>query len=321
QCSMFNTTHTFVGVAIAGAGAGKWARNASITAVIASNFPDIDSIAGLWGTGAYLDHHRGITHSLIGVPVFALVGSGVMYLFSGKFWRTYAIALLAMATHPALDYLNSYGVRPFLPWSNRWYYGDVVFIFDAYLDVILLLGIVAGWLWPRRRALIAASSLLVALGYIGIMSELHHLASSKIEAVVAKTRGVENWAVLPEAFRPLEWAGMIESETEVTKFAVYALPHRACCLDPSIYMKRSNASELITEAASAQAAATLLRFARFPVARVEGLPSGYLVTFLDFRFYREATNTALASEVTLDQSLRVTHEQLSFIQQINGGTG
>jgi inner membrane protein len=314
---MFNTTHTFVGIAIARAGTGKWARNATLTAVIASNFPDIDSIAGFWGTAAYLDHHRGITHSLIGVPIFALVVSGVMYLFSENFWRTYAIALIAMATHPALDYLNSYGVRPFLPWSNRWYYGDVVFIFDAYLDVILLLGIVAGWLWTRRRALAAISSLVLALGYIAIMVELHHLASSKVEAVVAKTRGAENWAVLPEAFRPLDWEGMIESETEVMKFPVDALPQGPCCLDPNINMKRSNTSELITEAASAESAAALLRFARFPVARVGRLPSGYLVTFLDFRFYREATNSSLAAEVTLDQSLRVTHEQLSFVQRIN----
>ena len=87
---MFNTTHTFVGIAIARAGTEKWARNAMITAVLASNFPDIDSITGLWGTAAYLDHHRGITHSLIGVPIFALILSGVIYLFpkiSGEHMR------------------------------------------------------------------------------------------------------------------------------------------------------------------------------------------------------------------------------------------
>src|SRR5881396_529045 len=65
QCSMFNSTHTLVGFAIARTGAGKWTRHATATAVIASNLPDIDSIAGLWGTAAYLNHHRGITHALI----------------------------------------------------------------------------------------------------------------------------------------------------------------------------------------------------------------------------------------------------------------
>ena len=99
---MFNSTHTFVGLAIARTAPEKWVRNATATAVIASNLPDIDSIAGLWGTAAYLDHHRGITHSLIGVPLLALLLSSVIYFFSGKFGKTYAIAVIAMATHPVL---------------------------------------------------------------------------------------------------------------------------------------------------------------------------------------------------------------------------
>src|SRR5215831_8519072 len=159
---MFNTTHTFVGIAIARAGTHKWARNAMITAVLASNFPYIDSIAGLWGTATYLDHHRGITHSLIGIPVLAFLLSAIIYFFSGNFGKTYAIALIAMATHPALDYLNPYGVRPFLPWNTKWYYGDLVFIFDPYLDLILVTGLIAGWFWPRRFRIAAFSSFLLA---------------------------------------------------------------------------------------------------------------------------------------------------------------
>src|SRR5437867_12265765 len=54
QCSMFNSTHTFVGLAIAKTGAEKSVRYATATAVIASNLPDIDRIAGLWGTATTL---------------------------------------------------------------------------------------------------------------------------------------------------------------------------------------------------------------------------------------------------------------------------
>src|SRR5438874_589478 len=81
QCSMFNSTHTLVGLLIAKTGVGKWAKYGTATAVIASNLPDIDSIAGFWGTAAYIDYHRGITHSLIGVPLLALLLAGVMYPF------------------------------------------------------------------------------------------------------------------------------------------------------------------------------------------------------------------------------------------------
>jgi inner membrane protein len=42
-------------------------------------------------------------------------------------------SLIATASHPLLDWTNSYGVRPLLPWSERWFYGDLVFIVDPWL--------------------------------------------------------------------------------------------------------------------------------------------------------------------------------------------
>ena len=37
---------------------------------------------------------------------------------------------LGLASHFLLDYLISYGIRPWLPFSGRWYYGDFVFVVD-----------------------------------------------------------------------------------------------------------------------------------------------------------------------------------------------
>src|SRR5262245_22076610 len=312
---MFNTTHTFVGVAIAGAGAGKWARNASITAVIASNFPDIDSIAGLWGTGAYLDHHRGITHSLIGVPVFALLLSAVMYFFSGKFWPTYAVALISMGTHPALDYLNSYGVRPLLPWSQKWFYGDAVDIIDPYLDLLLLIGIVAGAWSPRIRRGAAWVSLILAVLYIGAWVELHGMALSKLKNQASQISGVQTSAALPRMLTPQLWTGIIETDHSITQLPVHALRGPFPSGDRMIQLSRGPSGEVVAHAANAPSAAALLRFARFPITRVERLSSEYRVTFFDFRFYRQGT--ALASEVTLDQSMHVVKDSLSFVQRID----
>ena len=41
-----------------------------------------------------------------------------------------AVALFATLLHLAMDALNSYGVHPFWPVENRWYYGDSVFIVE-----------------------------------------------------------------------------------------------------------------------------------------------------------------------------------------------
>src|SRR5438067_12442396 len=99
QCSMFNSTHTFVGLAVARSGLDRWVPGAAITAVVAANLPDIDIVTGLSGTPAYLQYHRGITHSFAGIPVLALMLTAGIYIFSGNFWKTYLVALVAMVTH------------------------------------------------------------------------------------------------------------------------------------------------------------------------------------------------------------------------------
>src|SRR5262249_31942847 len=45
---------------------------------------------------------------------------------------------IASATHPLMDWTNNYGMRPLLPWSGRWFYGDLVFIVDPF--ILLLVG-------------------------------------------------------------------------------------------------------------------------------------------------------------------------------------
>ena len=57
-----------------------------------------------------------------------------------------ALSYLAALTHPALDWLNTYGMRWWMPLSDRWSYGDAVFIMDPWLW--LALG--GCWLLARR---------------------------------------------------------------------------------------------------------------------------------------------------------------------------
>ena len=46
-------------------------------------------------------------------------------------------SVIVTATHPLLDWTNNYGIRFFLPWSSKWFYGDLVFIVDPYMWLIL----------------------------------------------------------------------------------------------------------------------------------------------------------------------------------------
>lgn len=47
------------------------------------------------------------------------------------------VSLIAAVTHPLLDWTNNYGIRPLLPWSSAWVYGDLVFIVDPYIWLLL----------------------------------------------------------------------------------------------------------------------------------------------------------------------------------------
>ena len=42
-----------------------------------------------------------------------------------------------MLTHPALDWLNNYGMRWLMPFDGRWFYGDALFIIDPWVWLVL----------------------------------------------------------------------------------------------------------------------------------------------------------------------------------------
>jgi hypothetical protein len=149
--------------------------------------------------------------------------------------------------------------------------------------------------------------------------EFHSMATAELRTMFpeAGKPQVERSIVIPQALTLRVWDGIVETKDEVTRVPVHVFLQPASVDSEPLMMKRSPPSNIQIDAARAPAAAALLRFARIPVTRVEQLPSGYAVTFLDFRFYREANNSALAAKVVLDESLRITTQDLSFVRSLN----
>ena len=168
---MDNLTHSLVGLAAAKAGLGRLSPYATFACVAAANLPDIDIVALAGGPAFYLKHHRGITHSLVGTaalavafPVLLFAAERLSARARGRAGRArlkglLVCSLLLSASHPLLDWTNSYGVRPLLPWDGRWFYGDLLFIVDPW--VWLALG-GACFLLAETRARAAAWGLLAA---------------------------------------------------------------------------------------------------------------------------------------------------------------
>ncbi len=155
-------THFMTGACLSRTGLNRKAAYATLTMTLAAEMPDLDTLYGVVGPHAgpvaALQHHRGITHTFVGLPFEAAALIGVIWLLHR--WRTkrgkttlaplrwgllYLFAILALLSHLALDWTNNYGLRPFFPFNPRWYAGSFVFIFEPVIFVALLLALVMPW--------------------------------------------------------------------------------------------------------------------------------------------------------------------------------
>lgn len=146
---MENLTHTFVGLAAAKAGLERTSPYATLTCLVAANLPDADIVTLVSGPYVYLAEHRGVSHSVVGTLALGLLLPVAVYAVERLVMRMRGreprarlqglvfSSLVVSATHPLLDWTNSYGVRPFLPWDGTWLYGDLVFIIDPWLWLLL----------------------------------------------------------------------------------------------------------------------------------------------------------------------------------------
>jgi inner membrane protein len=151
-------THLMTGACLARAGFNRKAAYATAAMTLAAEAPDLDTLWAFGGPIAAFQHHRGWTHTFLGLPFEAAVVVGVIWLYHR--WRSrkashkppiapvrwgllYCFALIGLLSHLLLDWTNNYGLRPFFPFNPRWYSGSFVFIFEPVLFLILLTALVA----------------------------------------------------------------------------------------------------------------------------------------------------------------------------------
>ena len=159
---MDNLTHSLVGAMLGQAGLKRKTGLAMPALIIGANLPDVDAACFFWLEGTeHLAFRRGITHGPPALVLLPLVLAGLLWAFDrwqqkrgtrpeGRlpvhFGWLYALAFIGCLSHPALDWLNTYGIRLLEPFSSRWFYGDTLFIIDVWLWALLI-----GGLWWSRR--------------------------------------------------------------------------------------------------------------------------------------------------------------------------
>ena len=180
---MDNLTHSLVGLTLGRTRLGRASPLAVPGLVVAANLPDLDIVVRPFGgSAAYLEYHRGVTHALVGIVAQALLFTVLWWWLErrvapdraapGPFAKggPFAPIAVGLLTHPLLDFLNVYGIRPWLPFDGTWIYGDLVFVVDPW--GWLGLGAIAALAGPRSRGgdvgwavvAVAATSVLYGVG-------------------------------------------------------------------------------------------------------------------------------------------------------------
>lgn len=177
---MDNLTHSLVGAVLGQMGLKTKTGLAMPTLIIAANIPDIDAACTVYGQLS-LSMRRGITHGPIALVLLPILLWAAMIAFDN--WQTrrgkrpekrlpihkgwlLALAYIGCLSHPALDWLNNYGIRLLEPFSHRWFYGDSIFIIDLWIWIALGLSI---WLSLRReRARVAAWTRPAWVGFTAV---------------------------------------------------------------------------------------------------------------------------------------------------------
>jgi len=315
---MDNISHTLTAIALSHAGLRRKTRFATLTLVATANLPDIDVVSNFWGTTAYLEHHRGITHSILGVTLLALVWAWLTYRLGRRAkpkpgpptslgWLL-ILAWIGTASHLLMDFTNPYGVRPFLPFSARWYAWDIMSIFDPLLLLLLCLGLGVPALLrlvseevgarrdrPSRGAIFSLSALVLLWG---LRDVAHRRVLGYLESHTYADQDALRVGAFPTSANPFAWTGVVETDGAYEVMAVNALQGG---FDPHATL----------EFRKPAASRALMDFARFPWAQVDENDFGFDVQIRDLRYYT-SSGGGFRTEIEMDKALRVASQSFSF---------
>ncbi len=310
---------------------------------------DIDIVAYFKDSTFGFAHHRGITHTFVGIPFVAAAVVGLVwiyYLLRERFrkdpaaheaklrqrglpekprWSVlYGFACIGGLAHILLDFTNNYGVRPFEPFSYKWFAWDIVFIYEPALYVILLGGLVLPALFslineeigsrakkPRGAGgAIVALILMVALW--GVRDFEHRKALAAMNDRIYQGQDAIKIAAFPYPTNPFRWAGVAETDTFFENMEVDSMRGEVDPRGRSVIRYKPEETDVTLAAKSSHLGRVYLDWARFPLVETETLDQPakhYIVRFMDLRFrYPGENRNVLSPSVELDSNLKVVDE-------------
>jgi inner membrane protein len=316
---MDNIAHALTGAALGEAGLKRLSGLAMPALIISANLPDIDAITML--TGGSLYWRRGWTHgppALILLPALlavALIGFDRWQARRGKrptdrprvrIGPLLILCYIGAVSHVLLDLLNTYGVRLLMPFSERWFYGDVLFVVDPWVWIGLGLGV---WLTRRREkagtsrlALPAIGALLGATLYIGAMYAGGRLAEHYTAVEITASGATEPEAILasPVPVNSLKREILVKTASGY-RFGDYVWTRSPrLILEAAVVPTEMAGPAVARAAAQSRQLANFLYWSRYPFATIEKSDCTTRVTVNDGRYSRRPEGGPFRTSVFID---------------------
>jgi len=302
---------------------------------LAAEAPDLDTLWSFKGPVYAFAHHRGFTHSFLGLVLVAGLVSGFMYLV----WRLrgrrtslpnlpprwgwlFLFAYMAGLSHILLDFTNSYGVRPFWPFSERWYSWDIVFILEPALYLILVPALVAPALVSRhkpvpRGALAARLALVGVLGFYVLRDHEHRGAVDALETNLLESMGMPTRAsAYPYLWTIFRWYGVGETRDSFVSVDVDTRTGELDSREFEIFRKSPDTPATLA-AKRSYLGRVYLDWAKYPLVTEVHSGEDAVVDFKDLRFYYPSLRgrLTLACSIELNKYLQLVREKFGPREQ------
>jgi inner membrane protein len=304
--------HFLFGAALSRAGLNRTTGLATLAMVLAAEAADLDVLYAIRGPAEGFQHHRGWTHSFVGTVIVALATVAVLWAAT-RLWRRptkipirwprlFLLAWLAALSHIALDWTNNYGVRPFWPFSPKWYEGDLVFILEPLMLGVLALAVIVPWLLGLTDREIGAKAVTFrgrgwawfALVFIGLMITVraveHHRALQFIANREWEADTPRRANLSPYPITPFQWHAVVDAGDKYQTAHVNTLTGNVATDPEADISYKQPVTPAIAAAEGSRLGRAYMDWARDPLVTAQSQPDAVLnnatVTQVDFRDLR-----------------------------------
>ncbi len=283
----------------------NFGKIATYSFLFGSVFPDIDVIVAVLGPDFTLRYHRGITHSLIAVPLFSIL---VMFI-TGFIFKTreykkiYPMVLLGMYSHIFFDLITSYGTVAFDPISIKRYNWNLVFILDPFITLPVIAGLIISY---KRRTLALKTSIIIFLFLSSYLITCFLVKEYNKDRLISLAKAnnlqVEKLDIYPRPLAPFLWLGVIETKDSFYRAMISSLSKDSLVLET---YSKSDMNDFVDSARLHRVAKNYYWFADFPVATYIKSGEEHIVEIYDLRFRMLSKRTPFTLRYVFDKAKNI----------------